>query len=158
MNSFNLDDYAGTSININPDGSFNGSLASNLDFCLGFTGHRDKMTTDHSLGYVRELFPNAIWIHGGAKTGFDKQVHDFIMEHKITHQVLKPDYIKYPDYKQAPLRRNDEIVARSRIIIACYDGRRHGGTFYTMNRAKENRRHVCRVMPYDWPSRIYQVF
>lgn len=39
-------------------------------------------------------------------------------------------------YKGCLLVRNDFMLSHADRIVACYDGRRHGGTFYTCNRAR----------------------
>jgi hypothetical protein len=38
--------------------------------------------------------------------------------------------------KLAPLKRNEEIVDRGGLLIALWDGRRTGGTFYTVEYAR----------------------
>lgn len=39
-------------------------------------------------------------------------------------------------YKGCLLVRNDFMLSHACRIVACYDGRRRGGTFYTCNRAR----------------------
>ncbi|WP_176702589.1 SLOG family protein [Bacteroides thetaiotaomicron] len=39
-------------------------------------------------------------------------------------------------YKGCLLVRNDFMLSHASLIVACYDGRRRGGTFYTCNRAR----------------------
>ena len=39
-------------------------------------------------------------------------------------------------YKGCLLVRNDFMLSHAGRIVACYDGRRRGGTFYTCNRAR----------------------
>lgn len=36
------------------------------------------------------------------------------------------------------IKRNDMMIENSDLLIAIYDGRQSGGTYYTINKAKEN--------------------
>lgn len=105
---------------------------------IGFTGHRDKITDPAELMAIHKLYPNAVWVHGGAKDGFDKQVNDFALSvgkiRGTTLIVIRPNYGKYPP-NIAPLIRNKEIVNMADLLICCYDGRKKGGTFQTRNYA-----------------------
>lgn len=103
---------------------------------IGFTGHRDKFTEPSDLLDIAKRYPGATWISGGAIDGFDSQVNIFCLLADIELIEYLPDYQKYAR-DVAPLRRNDIIVARADMLFACYDGRKRGGTFYTINRAKE---------------------
>lgn len=98
---------------------------------IGFTGHRDWLANEQSLYRIEERYPGATWVHGGAD-GFDTQV-DMVAKAlgKIpgdTLIVIRPDYRRYHP-KQAPLMRNMEIVNRCDLLVACYDGRKKGGTY-----------------------------
>lgn len=99
---------------------------------IAFTGHRNARTTQTALAKILKNHPNAIWVHGGA-TGFDTQVQFFAIENGIKTIVLKPNYKVFG--KVAPLIRNKEIVNRSDLLFACYDGRKGGGTDYTIKYA-----------------------
>lgn len=100
---------------------------------IGFTGHRDKRTAVAELDRIRLQYPNAIWVHGGA-IGFDTQVANYAKDHKIEQVVIRPRYTEYPP-KLAPLARNKAILALSSLLVACYDGRKRGGTRYTVDLA-----------------------
>ena len=102
---------------------------------IGFTGHRDAVCQEIELDEIARLFPGATWIHGGAP-GFDTQVDEYAKAHGMPYEKLRPDYKRY-DPKVAPLRRNDVIVERANVLVACYDGRNRGGTYYTVAKAKE---------------------
>jgi hypothetical protein len=97
---------------------------------IGFTGHRNRITDPAELRQLEQDYPNAVWIHGGAQ-GFDTQVHTVALElgkrEGVTLIVIRPDYKKYPRYV-APIVRNREIVERSDLLVACWDGRGEGGT------------------------------
>ena len=99
---------------------------------IAFTGHRDKQTTEEFLDMLPK---DALWVHGGAK-GFDSQVENYAQRHNIKTKVIRPDYNKYTP-KAAPLIRNKEIIRGADLLVACYDGRLYGGTFYTINLARQ---------------------
>lgn len=104
---------------------------------IGFTGHRDTIANEEDLLRIEETYPDATWIHGGAE-GFDSQVHQVALRlGKVQGEtliILRPNYHYFPG-KIAPLMRNETIVSLSSLIVACYDGRKIGGTFYTINYA-----------------------
>lgn len=106
---------------------------------VGFTGHRDRIANEDSLLRIEDRYPGATWIHGGAK-GFDSQVHDIALRlGKVEGEtliVIPPDYEGNP-IQQAPLIRNEIIVKRSDVLVACYDGRKKGGTVFTIGRARK---------------------
>jgi hypothetical protein len=100
---------------------------------ISFTGHRDKTIKEELFIAIKNQYPGAEWVHGGA-IGFDSQVEQFAKAYNISTTTIKPDYKK--NGKAAPLIRNREIVDLADLLIACYDGRKKGGTFYTLNYAK----------------------
>ena len=100
---------------------------------IAFTGHRDKTSSDVTLAALHAEFPEATWVHGGA-VGFDSQVAAYAASHAIPQVVIRPNYDRYG--RKAPLIRNRTIVDRADLLIACYDGRKTGGTFYTIQYAK----------------------
>lgn len=112
---------------------------------IGFTGHRNAICNVQILAQIAREYPGAIWIHGGA-LGFDTQVDKAARSLGIYPTALIPDYDRHGS-SAAPLRRNDEIVHLSDLLVACYDGRGHGGTFYTINRAKEKGIPVIELEP-----------
>jgi hypothetical protein len=77
-----------------------------------------------------------MWVHGNAK-GFDLQA-DYcgrILGHPVL--PIPPDYKKFKwQWAKACLTRNEEIVHRSDILIAAYDGRKTGGTLHAIRFAK----------------------
>ena len=90
------------------------------------------------------MYPGAEWVHGGAR-GFDTQVDTIAKELGKTATVIRPDYNRYPP-KIAPLERNKIIVDTVDLLVACYDGRKKGGTYQTVNYA-EGRNVVVYLMP-----------
>lgn len=108
-----------------------------------FTGHRDRITSRNALESIYDTHFAALWLLGGAE-GFDKQVLDLCIERNVNHQIIRPDYKLYVPSK-APLIRNEWMVNRSRLVVACYDGRSRGGTYYTVNYAKRKNIPVVRV-------------
>lgn len=99
---------------------------------IAFTGHRNKITNTDELDRIAIDYPDSIWLHGGA-IGFDSQVNDFALLNNIQQIVIKPNYSRFG--KGAPLVRNKEIVSQADLLIACYDGRKNGGTCFTINYA-----------------------
>ena len=116
---------------------------------IGFTGHRNKLCSEQSLLRIEERFPGAKWVHGGAG-GFDTQVHEVALKlGKIvgdTLIVIRPDYKQY-SHHVAPLIRNQQIVDMAERMVACYDGRKKGGTFFTVNYAHKVHKPVEYVKP-----------
>jgi hypothetical protein len=98
---------------------------------VAFTGHRDSGTTKACFD---ALSKDALWVHGGAE-GFDSQVERYAQMYGIRTKVIRPDYEQFG--KKAPLIRNAAIIVSADLLVACYDGRTYGGTFYTINLAKE---------------------
>lgn len=117
---------------------------------IGFTGHRDWLCNEQSLLRLEERYPDATWIHGDALSGFDRQVDEVALEigkiPDVTLLRIRPDYKKYAP-NIAPLMRNDVIVIRCNILVACFDGRKSGGTLYTINRAKQASKPIEYVTP-----------
>lgn len=116
---------------------------------IGFTGHRNRSANKESLLRFELRYPGATWVHGGAE-GFDTQVQETALElGKVLGEtiiVIYPDYDAYPP-NVAPLKRNELIVDKAQLLIACYDGRKRGGTFYTINYARRQGIPVEIVIP-----------
>ncbi len=103
-----------------------------------FTGHRDCETDVEELKQIRFKYPKAKWIHGKARTGFDKQVQDFIeWDGNIEFELFPPKYNLYPS-AYAPIERNHRMVDQANLVVACYDGRITGGTHDTVQYAHSN--------------------
>ena len=100
---------------------------------IGFTGHRDRVARESDLDKIREAYPDATWVHGGA-IGFDSQVERYAERYAIRTVVINPDYSKYSG-NVAPLVRDEQIVDMVEEVYACYDGRKKGGTYYTITYA-----------------------
>ncbi len=77
-------------------------------------------------------------ITGGA-IGIDTLAEEIADKRKISKSVIRPEYEKYG--KTAPLIRNKEIVERSELVIAVWDGKSRG-TKFTMNYANELKREI----------------
>lgn len=108
---------------------------------IGFTGHRNCVTTDAELDKIRR---DRIWVHGGASAGFDEQIRLYAVKHGIEQEIIRPDYRQYPG-NIAPLKRNEVVVDRIDELVACYDGRWRGGTRYTINYAQRQGKPVIYV-------------
>lgn len=117
---------------------------------ISFTGHRDQLANHDDLLAIEAQYPGATWVHGGAK-GFDAQVDDVAKslgksEVDGTLIVIRPDYKRYPP-KIAPLKRNEVIVDKGNVVYACYDGRKRGGTYSTVNYARRQGKQVVVLQP-----------
>ena len=111
---------------------------------LAFTGHRNKQARIEDLKHIFDIYPNAFILHGGA-VGFDTQVNNIARELNRNIQVLPPDYSLFGKF--APLIRDKFIAAKADILIALYDGRHKGGTFYTISQAHKLGKQVILLHP-----------
>lgn len=102
---------------------------------IAFSGHRNKLAKIPDLENILIQYPNSVWIHGGA-IGFDSQIQAFAIMHGIKTEIIKPDYETYY-HKQAPLERNKIIVNKCDLLICLFDGRKKGGTYFTLNFARK---------------------
>lgn len=100
---------------------------------IAFTGHRDSLCDVAELEQLWAEFPSSVWFTGGA-IGFDRQVEAFCASRGIPNTIIKPDYARFG--KGAPLRRNLELIAGADLVCACYDGRKTGGTFFTVSKSR----------------------
>ena len=73
-------------------------------------------------------------ISGGAK-GVDTLAKNYAINNNINLIEIKPDYKKH-HFKQAPLLRNIEIVNKSDIVYAFWDGVSKG-TLFVINYCKK---------------------
>jgi hypothetical protein len=110
-----------------------------------FTGHRDRHLDPAQLEMIAGLYEGAIWLHGGA-IGFDTQVENFAKANGIETRVVTPNYKLYGS-KQAPLVRDCQMVEMADLVVACYDGRRNGGTAYTLRYARSEGKKVRVFQP-----------
>jgi len=110
-----------------------------------FTGHRDRQLDQAQLEMIAGLYEGAIWLHGGA-IGFDTQVDEFAKAHGIPVKAVEPDYKRYPP-KVAPLVRDDQMVDDCDFVVACYDGRKKGGTAHTVTYARSEGKRVIFFQP-----------
>ena len=112
---------------------------------FGFTGHRDAQPCLEKLIELAEHFPNATWLTGGA-IGFDSMVEDVARKYGgIKNHILKPDYKTHG--RGATFIRNRQIVDGCDTLICYYDGRKTGGTKYTVEYARKKGVNVVNVYP-----------
>jgi hypothetical protein len=117
---------------------------------IGFTGHRDREADPVYLDILAAAYPGATWIHGAAKEGFDNQVDQYALVHRIACQRFRPQYTHFPlESRQweAPYARNRQIVEAVLFMLALYDGREKGGTRYTVRYAEHMAVPVYRIVP-----------
>lgn len=133
-----------------------------------FTGHRDRLASPADLHNLEALYPCARWMHGGAK-GFDTQAHtvgvelgkqalppfvsdqlpQFTLPNANVVVTVRPTCGRYHP-KQAPIIRNIAMVDFMRdgdVLVACYDGRKTGGTAQCVRYAREKGRTVIVLEP-----------
>lgn len=73
-------------------------------------------------------------ISGGAR-GVDAIARQYAMDNSIPFTEIRPDYARYG--RGAPLRRNEEIVARADMVLAIWDGQSRG-TAYTIAQCNQS--------------------
>lgn len=110
---------------------------------LGFSGHRNIDIDPKWFIFLKRKFPLlTTWVHGDARNydkeysdviGLDQQVSMFLRDNKreLIEEKIKPDYTNHPA-KTAPLTRNRHIVSMSSMMAIAWDGRKTGGTYYTL--------------------------
>lgn len=116
-----------------------------------FTGHRDCVCDEVMLDNIANLYGDCLWIHGGAR-GFDSQVDSVGKKYSIKIKVYNPNYKDNPA-KTAPLIRNKEMLAACDFVIACYDGRKRGGTYFVICEAKKLGKRVMIIQPHHHISK-----
>ena len=72
-----------------------------------------------------------------------KPTSEFFDEILSRASLIKVCADKY--HSRCFLDRDDKMVEDSNVIIACWDGRKKGGTYYTVNRAIENKKLVVNL-------------
>ena len=77
-------------------------------------------------------------ISGGAR-GVDTSAREYANAHGIPITEILPDYKKYPG-RIASLKRNIEIIERSDLVLAFWDGESHGTKFVIDNCRKLGKR------------------
>lgn len=125
-------------------------------FTICFTGHRNRVADPQMIAGVKDAYPNARWINGGAE-GFDTQVTLCAKKLGIEVEVVRPNYDKYKaTSKYAPIARNHEMVDRADMVVACWDGRVVGGTFDTIKYAISKHKLIMVLPPLE-VSYIYNL-
>lgn len=126
------------------------STSQKKHITIGISGHRDKIADWNDIRTMLEWYSldNSLTvIHGGAD-GFDTQVSRVIKRlntaygYSIKEVVIRPDYKNTENKKFAPLKRNEQIVDNSDVLVALWDGRTTGGTYYTIQYAEKNEKDV----------------
>lgn len=98
-----------------------------------FSGHRDVQVRESDLHEVAMAYPSCRWFHGDAE-GFDSQVDRFARGRRIPVLPSPPNYRRRGE--SAPLARNRDLVSVADVVVVCWDGRRNGGTWYTLCQAE----------------------
>jgi nucleoside 2-deoxyribosyltransferase len=101
---------------------------------VAFTGHRNRTASQNELEHIiTQLSPN-LCIHGGA-CGFDTSAGNCATKMGVPVIQYLPNYRKYGS--GATFMRNRAMIELCDAVVACYDGRETGGTFYTIRYARE---------------------
>ena len=92
-------------------------------FCkmkIAISGSRN-FTDQNKIDEVLDRYKDVctLIINGGA-IGVDSLSAVWAQKNKIKTEIIKPDYIKYPN-KSAPIVRNLEIVSKADILIAFWN-------------------------------------
>lgn len=97
---------------------------------VGIIGSRSLAIPD--LG--RYLPPDVTEIVSGGARGVDSSARAYALAHAIPLREFLPEYDRYG--RSAPLKRNDQIVAASDLVIAFWDGVSKG-TAYTIRQCRK---------------------
>lgn len=106
---------------------------------IGFTGHRDRVTSTSALKAVMDSHPGSTWVHGGAE-GFDDQVNTFALMNDLQVEVVPLGLLA---------NRIMLLVDRSDLIVACYDGRKKGRTYQAINYALKQGKEIHYVPAFE---------
>ena len=82
-------------------------------------------------------------VTGGAQ-GADSSAETYAREKSIPCTLFQPDYRRYG--RAAPLRRNDEIIAYSDMVLAFWDGSSRG-TAYVIRQCKRHGKSLRVYLP-----------
>lgn len=84
---------------------------------------------------LKDIIPKSTTqIISGAARGIDRKARQLATELHIQILEICPDYERYK--RLAPLKRNDEIIDLSDMVIAFWDGKSRG-TKYVIDRCKQ---------------------
>ena len=84
-------------------------------------------------------------ISGGAR-GVDQLAREYAARHNLPCTEIRPDYQRYS--RSAPLRRNEEIIARADLVIAIWDGSSRG-TAHVIEHCKQLRKPLRIIQQQD---------
>lgn len=86
--------------------------------------------------FVEKLPSDTTILHGWAP-GVDSMVHMWAEKRSdLNLDPRRPNYDKY-HWKEAPLRRNDEMLEENPEYLAAFWNGKKGGTKYTISKAKQ---------------------
>ena len=112
----------------------------NLKIKLAIVGTRNPNLSykEWEILLLQEVSPSdlSLIVSGGA-TGIDTYAKLFAGRHHIPLMEFLPDYAKFG--KQAPLRRNTQIVKEATKVIA-FPSAESRGTFHSINEARRMRK------------------
>lgn len=84
----------------------------------GSRNFKDQNKIDEVLDKYKDVC--TLIIHGGCENSADTLSEVWAQKNKIKTEIIKPDYIKYPN-KSAPVIRNKIIVHKADMLIAFWD-------------------------------------
>lgn len=74
-------------------------------------------------------------------SGEDRELYDRVLAAATEHVVVSDEEVG------AYMRRNDYLVDNASVVVAWWDSERHGGTAYTIRRARKSRVEVINLYP-----------
>ena len=88
---------------------------------IAISGSRE-FTDQNKIDEVLDKYKDVctLIIHGGCQNSADTLSEVWAQKNKIKTEIIKPDYIKYPN-KLAPILRNKIIIDKADILIAFWD-------------------------------------
>jgi len=103
---------------------------------IGSRGFNDySLFVENLEYYIQNIKENITFVSGGAN-GTDSLVKRYCTENNLPLIEFLPDYEKYSG-KVAPIKRNDQIVEKSDMLIAFWDGVSRGSDYTIKLAAKK---------------------
>ncbi len=92
------------------------------------------------LSVLEQLNEVSCVISGGAK-GVDTIAEKWALSKGIVTDIIKPNYALFENKRVAPLARNEDIILRSDLVVAFWDGESKG-TAHAIKFAKKHNKPI----------------
>jgi len=112
-----------------------------------FVGHKDARARVDVLRAIHKEFPQATWICGGNR-GVDGDVVHFAHQRKIPVEIRRPEYGTAPE-RWTRREHNHQMVKDADLVVAFFDGRQSGGTYYILTYARSQGKEIRTYPPRD---------